>query len=490
MREFFGNLRHFLSARLWAWPMLTALLGIVASTVLHDVNISDEVMWARFLWPGDASAASDMLSFVSSTTLTVLTTTISMTLIVLQVASGNFSHQLLRDYIQSRAVRGIVSVYVGVVAYSITLQRSMDAGAEYVPQLAMTVAMILIAISLATFIWYVSRVVDMVRVDAIIDGTVRQTVANIDERIEIADCLEYEPRPLVPANARTLVGDDHGYVLSVDVGAAQRWAKRHDAVVVIDARPGDLIIQGQAWGRWWPADGFGTLGDGSREGDSLDDEHGPGSSGLRARFTRLVRGEQDFGDETGPPRLLRLDAERVSGVDFSLGIRQVLDIGVRALSSGVNDNTTAIHAIGQLTTILRHLALNPVNAAVRYRDNQVMVWAANHEFEEVLVDVTTEIRRYGCDDVGVVMQTLRMLDIIEDVVVEPADRRITARGATGKSELGHAARVSLRRFIPEERRRIVNAARRLIPDAHDMARIEEAAFDRDAAHDPPPEPGV
>lgn len=142
-----------------------------------------------------------MLSFVSSTTLTVLTTTISMRLIVLQVASGNFSHQLLRDYIQSRADRGILAVYVGAVAYSITLQRSMDADAEFVPQLAMTVAMLLIAMSLATFIWYVSRVVDMVRVDAIIDGTVRQTVANIDERIRVADCPLHEPRPLVPGGA-------------------------------------------------------------------------------------------------------------------------------------------------------------------------------------------------------------------------------------------------------------------------------------------------
>ncbi|MFD5867116.1 DUF2254 domain-containing protein [Corynebacterium sp. NPDC060344] len=490
MREFIGNLRHFLSARLWAWPLLTGFLGIVASTVLHEVSVSEEALWARFLWPGDASAASDMLSFVSSTTLTVLTTTISMTLIVLQVASGNFSHQLLRDYIQSRAVRGIVSVYVGVVAYSITLQRSMDAESEFVPQLAMTVAMVLIAISLATFIWYVSRVIDMVRVDAIIDGTVRQTVANIDERIEIADSPHDEPRPLVPASARTLVSDDHGYVLSVDVGAAERWAKRHDAVVVIDARPGDLVIQGQAWGRWWPADGFGAMGSGPREGGSLNDEKGPGKSTLLERFTRLVRGEEDFGDENGPPKLLRLDAERVSGVDFSLGIRQVLDIGVRALSSGVNDNTTAIHAIGQLTTIMRHLALNPVNPAVRYRDNQVSVWAANHDFQEVLVDVTTEIRRYGCDDVGVVQQTLRMLDIIEDAVAEPSERSVTARGANGASNLSHGARVSLRRFIGEERRRIVNAARRLIPDAHDMARIEDAAFNRDAAHDPPPEPGV
>ena len=42
--------------------------------------------------------------------------------------------------------------------------------------------------------------------------------------------------------------------------------------------------------------------------------------------------------------------------------------------------------------------------------------------EEDLGDVTTEIRRYGCDDVGVVRQTLRMVDIIEDVVAEPAAR--------------------------------------------------------------------
>ena len=188
--------------------------------------------------------------------------------------------------------------------------------------------------------------------------------------------------------------------------------------------------------------------------------------------------------------MLRLDAERVSGVDFSLGVRQVLDIGVRALSAGVTDNTTAVHAIGQLTTIMRHLALNPVHPAVRFRDNQVAVWSANHDFMEVLDDVTTEILRYGCDDVGVVRQTLRMVDTIEDVVAEPADRGATARGGNGDTELGHGTRVAVRRFIAEERRRIVNAARRLIPDAHDMMRVETAAFDRDAAHDPPPEPGV
>src|SRR5699024_8816724 len=45
MREFFGNLRHFLSARLWTWPILTAAVGIVASLILHDVRISGDAPW-------------------------------------------------------------------------------------------------------------------------------------------------------------------------------------------------------------------------------------------------------------------------------------------------------------------------------------------------------------------------------------------------------------------------------------------------------------
>ena len=453
MREFFGNLRHFLSARLWAWPILTAAVGIVASLVLHDVRISGDVPWARFLWPGDASAASDMLSFISSTTLTVLTTTISMTLIVLQVASGNFSHQLLRDFIQSRAVRGILAVYVGVVAYSLTLQRSIDADSEFVPQLAMTVSMILIAVSLATFIWYVSRVVDMVRGDAIIDGTVRQTLANIDERIDAADCGR-EPRPVVPAGAQLLTSNDHGFVQGVDIAAAERWARKFNAVVVIDARPGDFIVQGQTGAAGGP----------------------PTAAAISA----------------GPPRLLRLDAERVSGVDFTLGIRQVLDIVVRSLGSGVNDTTAATHAIGQLATVIRQMALTPVPPTVRYRDGQVAVWAASHTVGEVLRDITTETRTYGAHSIGVVLQLLRLLDIAEETVDDPGAALVGTRSdAEGRTPgVDRATRLDLLRFIAEERRRIVAAAERDIPEQHDVTRAVEAAYRRDAMNEPPPEPGA
>lgn len=194
----------------------------------------------------------------------------------------------------------------------------------------------------------------------------------------------------------------------------------------------------------------------------------------------------------GPPRLLRLDAERVSGVDFTLGIRQVLDIVVRSLGSGVNDTTAATHAIGQLATVIRQMALTPVPPTVRYRDGQVAVWAASHTVGEVLRDITTETRTYGAHSIGVVLQLLRLLDIAEETVDDPGAALVGTRSdAEGRTPgVDRATRLDLLRFIAEERRRIVAAAERDIPEQHDVTRAVEAAYRRDAMNEPPPEPGA
>lgn len=206
----------------------------------------------------------------------------------------------------------------------------------------------------------------------------------------------------------------------------------------------------------------------------------------------MFRGSPETGDETGPPRLLRLDAERVSGVDFTLGIRQVLDIVVRSLGSGVNDTTTATHAIGQLATVIRQMALTPVPPTVRYRDGQVAVWAASHTVGEVLRDITTETRTYGAHSIGVVLQLLRLLDIAEETVDDPGAALVGTRSdAEGRTPgVDRATRLDLLRFIAEERRRIVAAAERDIPEPHDVTRAVEAAYRRDAMNEPPPEPGA
>ena len=142
-----------LSSRLWAWPLLTGILGTILGVALNEHIHTRRRSAGRLHLAGRLQSAASMITFIASTVLTVLTTTISMTLIVLQVASGNFSHQLLRDFISSRAVRGILGVYVGLFTYTVMVGRSIDADDDVPPQLAMTVAMIGIFVAVATFVW-------------------------------------------------------------------------------------------------------------------------------------------------------------------------------------------------------------------------------------------------------------------------------------------------------------------------------------------------
>ena len=436
MRVLINQVRQSLSSRLWAWPLVAAILAIVLGQTLTSVAVSEGSAIATFLWPGDTESANSMLSFISSTTLTVLTTTISMTLIVLQVASGNFSHQLLRDFISSRAVRGILSVYIGVFAYSIVVSRSLNTGDEMPPQLAMTLAMGGIFLAVGTFIWYVSRVVDMVRMDTVIGQSAERTITlatKLTSRAKDCDPSDVE-RPSVPEQAHPLRAPSFGYVKSIDLEHAASWASSSSANVVIDVRPGDLLMAGEILGWYWGAD-------------------------------------EELDEEVKMPMVVYLDSERSSGADYSLGLQRILDTAQRALSSGVNDPTTAAHAIAQGSRVLRHLAANPVLPDVRRfggpDTNQPsgFVWSAVRSTPEFLRTFVSGLRRYINADTPTWLALLHLLESVEP-----------------------QADAELRDVIEAERTRILATASKHVTDTFDLESIREAAtpptlWDADSRHD-------
>ena len=429
MRVLFNRLRQFLSSRLWIWPLVLGLLALLAGSYLGSLELPQDGTLAKYLWPGSAQSASDMISMIFSTALTVLTTTISMTLIVLQVASGNFSHQLLRDFIQSRAVRGIISVYVFIICYSVAALRSIHTtDIDRPPQLAVTVAILLIFIAVVTFIWYVAKVVEMVRVDSVISKSITKSAA-VARRVD-KQTREDVKRPEVPGDAHRVISDGFGYIQTIDVEHVATWAKENNATVVIDCRPGDMMIVGMTWARYW--------------------------------FNEPKHDEPSF------PEAVYLDDGRISGADYTLGLRQVLDIGVRALSSGVNDPTTAVHAIGQCSTILRDLVKNPIYPQVKRDENdRLLVWAAARELEEIIDDFCGEIRRNGSDEPLVVISLLQVLESVYSV----GDQNI-------------------KRFVVKQQKRIIAAAEKHIEDPVDLESVKKAAWEEDLLKDPPPDSGV
>ena len=110
----------------------------------------------------------------------------------------------------------------------------------------------------------------------------------------------------------------------------------------------------------------------------------------------LVRGERSFLQDPG------------------FGIRQLVDIAIRALSPAVNDPTTAVQALDRLNDLLVVAAVRPPPTGLRIDAHHVpRLQLRVADFEQLLTLAVTEIIRYGADAPQVVRRLSALLDELE-----------------------------------------------------------------------------
>ena len=89
------TLRDALRSQLWPVPAVGTAVAVVLGVwlpyldAMGDDSISGEI--GRFLFGGDADAARTVLDAVASSLITVTSLTFSLTVVTLQLASGQFS---------------------------------------------------------------------------------------------------------------------------------------------------------------------------------------------------------------------------------------------------------------------------------------------------------------------------------------------------------------------------------------------------------------
>ena len=115
--------------------------------------------------------------------------------------------------------------------------------------------------------------------------------------------------------------------------------------------------------------------------------------------------------DIGPMRTLQQDVE--------FGVIQIVDIALRAISPAVNDPSTAISCIDQLSRILIRFMSRPAAglAAVRpaARVRVIMPWIG---IEGLLDTAFEQIRHYAATDIAVSLRLLRALDDIASTCTE------------------------------------------------------------------------
>jgi uncharacterized membrane protein len=126
--------------------------------------------------------------------------------------------------------------------------------------------------------------------------------------------------------------------------------------------------------------------------------------------------------DVGPARTLQQDVE--------FGVLQIVDIALKAISPAVNDPTTAISCIDQLSRIMiRFASREPPEGALYEPPGTLRVVIPWITFERLFESAFDQIRLYSRSDVAVSMRLLRALGDIAATTNEAKYRQVLAEEA-------------------------------------------------------------
>lgn len=322
--------RIALAGALWPVPALGVVTAIVLGVAMRSVDRSLQAAGAgslRFVFGGDAAAARSVLSAIASALATVTTLLLSLTIVTLQLASTQYSPRLLQDFTRDRVVQACLAVLLGTFVYSLIALRDVRSEATptastSVPRMSVTVAVVLAVASVGALVAFIGHQVRNLRVETMmraVHAEASATLLRLEQRRGHGERAGQEP-PAVPPGARRVLARENGFLQKVDAQRLVGTLAAAGVTLRLDRRPGDTVVIGTPIGWAWP--------DEPERDVDLDD--------LEAALVEdLVVG-----------------FERIDDEDPSYGLRKLADIAVRALSPGINDPTTAVHAMSHLSALL------------------------------------------------------------------------------------------------------------------------------------------
>jgi len=335
----------------------------------------------------DTQVAQVILAGIAASMMTVVSIVFAILLMTLTLASMQFSPRILVTFARDRITQQTLGIFLGTFSYCLAaLPAARSVPYPFAPVLTVMGAMFLALACVAWLLFFIHHISQAISVNHIVERIASETEAMIGE-------LMPEPfrRSIMPVSglvepnpvAAPVLSEVSGYIRFIDTKRLVTLARAYRITVRVCRRVGHFV----------PA-GIPLLI--VSRGDRLS----PGGADE-------LRGAFDF----GPTRTLQQDVE--------FGILQIVDIALKAISPAVNDPSTAISCVDQLSRILiRFVSREPPPSVLYDPPGVARVEIPWPDFGRLLDAAFEQIRLYAKGDVVV---SLRMLRALGDIAVTTPD---------------------------------------------------------------------
>jgi uncharacterized membrane protein len=293
-------------------PVVCVLAGgaLSFSTIAIDRAADYELVPETLTGGPDAALA--ILTTVATSMLSLTALVLTITMVVVQLAMGQFSPRIVQTFLQDKPSQFAIGLFVATFAHSMLAMREVRFGSsEAVPGLAIVVAYGLVVVCIVVLVLYVHHIGQSLRVASLIELVGQGTRRVMDEMYPDLGPAGGEDRHVVCAQ-------HSGVVTQVDVERVVALAEAQHLTLAVVPTIGDFVPAGSAV---------------FRSSTALPDE---------------------IADELR--RLVLLGLERTLDHDIAYGFRMLVDVAERAVAeSPFLDPTTAVQAIDRLHDCLRQL---------------------------------------------------------------------------------------------------------------------------------------
>ncbi len=362
-------------------PLAIAVILGTAGAVLSSLEEATPQISAwipNILFPSheDPGVAQVILSSIATSIMTVVSIVFAILLMTLTLASTQFSPRILISFVRDRTTQWTLGVFLGTFSYCMAaLPAARALPHPFVPVATVTGAMVLALVCVGWLIYFINHISRSISVNHIVDRIARETELVIDE------FMPYPRGPFpLPDRSEASAAEDgtpilnrqSGYIRYVDINHLVALAKAYRICVHLERRVGQFVPAGVPLARV--------------------------SKPERVPADRALHLVAAF--DIGPTRTMQQDVE--------FGIIQIVDIALRAISPAVNDPSTAISCVDQLSRIII-LWINRMPPPSHYYapPHVLRLFVPWMSFDGLLDTAFEQIRHYAVADVAVSLRLMR-----------------------------------------------------------------------------------
>ncbi len=375
------NIFHRVRSKIAFYPSLISIIGVLFAFLLiymEQRHISEYLMdIAPGLVIDNTETARTLLSTLIGGLISLMVFSFSMVMILLNQASSNFSPRVLPGIISNEKHQIVLGLYLAVILYNIFILVSIEpTKSNYqTPGFSVLIAIILTILCLAAFIYFIHNISQSIKVGTILNSIHLNTKNKLQN---IIDNQEFKAFPSQENWSLNTI-DTTGYFQGILSSDLLETCKDNDLKIVLKFRKGQFVLKG-----------------------------------FKGLMTNKPISEEVKGKIL---KSLIFSSEELTGENYIYGFRQISEIGIKAMSPGINDPGTALNSIDYLTELFS--LLMQINELEYWMDDKkaLRVYAERNTFSEVLFNVLATYRPYCLGDIIVSQKLLFMLNKLGEHVI-------------------------------------------------------------------------